>query len=154
MVFSVFFDEEALELEHLITDLPSRCATPASFMVPAATSATKRQKLEKKRREPAIPVEQRANALIARHGCAKNSGRKRRLERAALLATGKHPKPPGKPPAGCMWDYEVGKWAVLDGSLIEDAAERRKKNNAAHRHPKGARKRKNGKAPAVAGAEG
>ena len=65
------------------------------------------------------------------------SGSTRKAHRMALLAVGKHPKPPGRAPKGATWDFGVGRWKLLDGSFIHDSKQRTRLNRAAHRRPKG-----------------
>ena len=131
--------EDEFELSDLVPGVRSTLPTPTPFLPPANTALPPRNGRRRK------PVEAVAQAAMARQfttpegraSIRRASGSTRKAHRMALLAVGKHPKPPGRAPKGATWDFGVGRWKLLDGSFIHDSKQRTRLNRAAHRRPKG-----------------
>lgn len=87
-------------------------------------------------------------AMATAPSSSRPGGGTRKAQRRALLACGKTPRPKGKPPAGALWDYEVGKWN-LAGSFIDDPKERTRLNRSAHRRPPGVKRNRKPYVPHV-----
>lgn len=52
---------------------------------------------------------------------------------ASPMTTGRHPKPRGKAPESCHWDFEAGVWRHNDTDIIYDAKAAERARSAAHR---------------------